>query len=512
MTYGRPAGAPTLDPALSIGNAMAIYPNGYSIAGASSAPAVSTGTRARLYYDSTTQKLRASFSGSGYADLLRAGDPGVVSSVGLTMPTTFTVTGTPITTSGTFSVAYATQTANTLFAGPTTGAAAAPTFRSMVLADIPDGLITFAKWAAQCAANEIPKRNAANTAWVCATDNTSPGGTAWVTSGNTSVTGGLMGTLDANAFQIQTNANTKAAVTLTGFEFWQPTSIVPSANAFASAVTTFRPSVRHNLTSRYWNGTTSVDNNFSLEALQNSATAGDAQIQFRFNGNAIGYMDSGGNMGGWASIATSQLLGATTWITTSRGTPGLSAAGTGRMYFDSTLNKYVASENGSAYTPVVGQGSTVWCEWAPTDAQLPGSGYAYVQFRQDREYLTFEDASTMVAYFTCTMPSHYDGSTLAVVPHWTSSTTTGNVMWGIAIENQTAVSQNVAFAATEVTGTQGIGTAFNLNTSIVANITNAGAGTPAAYSRIRIRVRRLGADASDTMTTNAELYGLMIRK
>lgn len=42
-----------------------------------------------------------------------------------------------ITTSGTFTMTLNTQTANYVFAGPTTGAAAIPTFRALVLADIP---------------------------------------------------------------------------------------------------------------------------------------------------------------------------------------------------------------------------------------------------------------------------------------------------------------------------------------------------------------------------------------
>jgi hypothetical protein len=406
----------------------------------------------------------------------------------------------------------ATQTANTFLLGPTTGAAAAPTFRSMVLADIPDGLITFAKWAAQCAANEIPKRNAGNTAWVCGVDNTSPGGTAWVTAGNTSVVGGLLGTNDANAFAIITNGVARANVTTTGVDFWQPSASLPAGNAAATGTTTFLNSVRHNFTSRYWTGAASASNTFSLEAQQNTATATDAQLQFRFNGTAIGYMDSGGNVGGLASVASSSFLGAHAFVSTARASPGVSAAATGRIHFNSTTNKYMVSENGGAEVPMIGQGSTVWCDRAATDAQLPGSGYAYVQFRQDREYLAFDDGATSTAYFTCTMPSNYDATTLAVVPHWTSSTTTGNVTWGIAIENQTSVSQNTAFGATETTAAQGLNSIFVLNTSITANITNTNAGSPAAYSRIRIRVRRLGADAGDTMAVTVELYGLMVRK
>ena len=62
---------------------------------------------------------------------------GNVSSVALTMPAEFAVTGSPITTSGTLAVTKATQAANKAFCGPTTGSAAAPAFRSLVAADLP---------------------------------------------------------------------------------------------------------------------------------------------------------------------------------------------------------------------------------------------------------------------------------------------------------------------------------------------------------------------------------------
>jgi hypothetical protein len=62
---------------------------------------------------------------------------GTVSSVGLSAPAQLTVTGSPVTGSGTLSLAWANQTANYVFAGPTSGAAAAPTFRQLVGADIP---------------------------------------------------------------------------------------------------------------------------------------------------------------------------------------------------------------------------------------------------------------------------------------------------------------------------------------------------------------------------------------
>lgn len=62
---------------------------------------------------------------------------GSVTSVGLSLPGVFTVSGSPVTTSGTLTGTLATQAANVVWAGPTSGGAAAPTFRAMVEADVP---------------------------------------------------------------------------------------------------------------------------------------------------------------------------------------------------------------------------------------------------------------------------------------------------------------------------------------------------------------------------------------
>lgn len=66
---------------------------------------------------------------------------GTVTSVALTVPAELSVSGSPVTGSGTLAVTKATQTANTVWAGPTSGAAAQPTFRALDAADIPVGVV-----------------------------------------------------------------------------------------------------------------------------------------------------------------------------------------------------------------------------------------------------------------------------------------------------------------------------------------------------------------------------------
>jgi hypothetical protein len=62
---------------------------------------------------------------------------GTVTSVGLTVPSRQSVAGSPVTTAGTLAITDNNQSANQVFAGPTSGGAAAPAFRTMVQADLP---------------------------------------------------------------------------------------------------------------------------------------------------------------------------------------------------------------------------------------------------------------------------------------------------------------------------------------------------------------------------------------
>jgi hypothetical protein len=63
---------------------------------------------------------------------------GTVTSVGLALPSELTVTGSPVTTSGTLTGTWADQSANVVLAGPATGVATTPGFRALVGADLPN--------------------------------------------------------------------------------------------------------------------------------------------------------------------------------------------------------------------------------------------------------------------------------------------------------------------------------------------------------------------------------------
>ena len=60
-----------------------------------------------------------------------------MTSVSLTAPAQFSVTGSPVTGSSTLALAWQNQNINLVFASPASGSAGVPTFRSLATADLP---------------------------------------------------------------------------------------------------------------------------------------------------------------------------------------------------------------------------------------------------------------------------------------------------------------------------------------------------------------------------------------
>lgn len=122
----------------SIGQAFVVYnlgANSFTIKTHDGVTTIGTAATGTAYYitlldnstDAGTWDVLRPFGGAG---------SGTITSVAMTVPSFLSVAGSPITTSGTLAVTLATQAANTIFAGPTTGSAATPTFRAMVAADM----------------------------------------------------------------------------------------------------------------------------------------------------------------------------------------------------------------------------------------------------------------------------------------------------------------------------------------------------------------------------------------
>ena len=119
-------------------NTLSVYPQSGGTINNGSANAAVTITAGNAAVFEASSLLNWYTVGSTAAS---GGGSGTVTSVTFTGDGTV-LSSTPssaVTSSGTLDAALATQSANKILAGPTTGSAAAPTFRSLVTADLPGG-------------------------------------------------------------------------------------------------------------------------------------------------------------------------------------------------------------------------------------------------------------------------------------------------------------------------------------------------------------------------------------
>ena len=133
---------PTTGTVTSVGLAMPVQ---FAV---TNSPVTSSGTLTAAWNTQSANVLLAGpASGAGAVPTFRAlttadlpalpYGTGTVTSVALTLPSIISVSGSPITTSGTLAGTLTTQSVNSIFAGPSSGAAAAPTFRALTTTDIP---------------------------------------------------------------------------------------------------------------------------------------------------------------------------------------------------------------------------------------------------------------------------------------------------------------------------------------------------------------------------------------
>jgi len=96
-----------------------------------------------LFWDDSEGAMAFLTAGSGLTitgTTIEATGAGSVTSVGLSLPAMFTVTNSPVTSTGTLTATLAAQNANRVLVGPVEAPAAAPTFRELEDEDIPNVL------------------------------------------------------------------------------------------------------------------------------------------------------------------------------------------------------------------------------------------------------------------------------------------------------------------------------------------------------------------------------------
>jgi len=129
-------------------------------------------------------------------------------------------------------------------------------------------------------------------------------------------------------------------------------------------------------------------------------------------------------------------------------------------------------------------------------------------------YLTldFVDAATNSAYWQFAVPDSLDSSvtTVDVTLYWlVTGSVSGNVMWSVAMDGKgaAAVFDNSATLQTAISEAKAVGAANALVQSTITSPTSGWAPSETAI----VKVSRLGADASDTVTASTTAKLLMIK-
>ena len=273
--------------------------------------------------------------------LSATGSGGTVTSVGLSLPSIFTVSGSPVTGTGTLTGTFNTQTANYVFAGPTTGAAATPTFRALVAADIPNNAANTTGYASNIAgglAGSIPYQTAVNATSLLGIGTTGQilrvvsGLPAWGTDyvGTvTSVAALTLGTTGTDLSSTVANGTTTPVITLN-----VPTASATNRGALSSADwTTFNNKGSGTVTSV--TGTSPVVSSggttpaISMPVATTSVNGYLSSTDWTtFNNKGSGSVTSVSFTGGIITVATATTTPAFTVAGTSGGIPYFSSATT----------------------------------------------------------------------------------------------------------------------------------------------------------------------------------------
>lgn len=560
--------------------------------------AVSPTGAGRIRYNSTTNEFELSRNGTAWTAVSTAG--GSVTSVGLALPASvFTVTGSPVTTTGTLTGSLNTQTANTVFAGPGTGAAAAPSFRGLIAADIPlldagkittgifdaarlpatttylggsiesteitDGTIVFADWNSNaCVSGNIPKWN--GTAWACAGDDTSPGGSSWLTNGNTlGAIGAFIGSTDNFAWDIRSNNLVRGTVQVDGDLDWagridftnatanytaivggsnimiqqgvsvypNRTSTLPTGSASQSFIVMDNGILKVNQAGAGWvplldesswtltgnalaaQGIFGTTTNFGVDIRTNNIVRGAFSNTGDFDWNDRIDLTNGGSnyvaLNGPSNVGTS--LGFYGFVNRTSALPTV-AASQSIIVMDNGILKVNEAGTGwknLVYTP---PSRRTLSRWTPQQGEQPAANFATFDTRNNHPVLDFDAATDELVYFTDVLPEEYDGGSVEVQIYWAATSAgTDNVVWCAAFELIGSTQDlDVDGWGPEICVTQTTLGTIGAVRAVTIPFSNAQADAITAGNPFRLYVKRDANAAGDTMAGDAEVRAVHVRR
>ena len=298
----------------------------------------------------TTSVLRA---------LINTKGTGTVTSVGLSLPSIFTVSGSPVTTSGTLTASLANQNANLVFASPTSGSPATPTFRSLVEADIPD-LSSLYPTVSRFSDSISAIRTLANSKYTGGTV------TSVATNNGTGITGGTITTTGTLAIDTATTISTRLNVLNQLNKYTGSTNIVTLGT----------------ITTGVWNGTAIANANLQNSSITingNSVSLGGSttvtantpnSITFN-NGGAGGASGSTFNGGSALTVSYNTLGALATADTAGMLSPYLRKSDTATAFSGLTFDRVLANGNTTGRTFTAG-GATLTGALSGTSGTFSG--------------------------------------------------------------------------------------------------------------------------------------------
>ena len=157
-----------------------------------------------------------------------------------------------------------------------------------------------------------------------------------------------------------------------------------------------------------------------------------------------------------------------------------------------------------------GGGTKTYAVFTPDQNQPPASAFATFDTRNSILKLDFDDTTSESGVFVGVLPEAAPlGSGLIVRLWWMAKTaTSGNVVWGVQFE-KTGTDNDADSFDTAATGTSAANGTSGIET--LASITITTVDSLAAGDRFRLKVYRDAANASDTMTGDAELVAVEVR-
>lgn len=152
-----------------------------------------------------------------------------------------------------------------------------------------------------------------------------------------------------------------------------------------------------------------------------------------------------------------------------------------------------------------------------TDNHPPASAYATPDVRNSHPLLNFDAASAEDACFHGVIPAHYGGGGLTIIVIWMAATaTSGNAMWKAAMERLEAGGTDLdadSFATAQAAAAAAANaTSGALTYTTVTMTSGAQMDSLAVGEAFRLKVTRDAANASDTMTGDAQLIAVHVKE